>query len=74
MSATALERALAELGLPGNVEVRGSLAILTVRGDISVEDLRLRDAAVAAAAEHGYTHLALELLDDAEDGASLRRD
>ena len=73
MKTESLERALAALGLPGKVEVRGSLAVLTVNGDISLADLRLRDAAVGAAADHGYTHLALELLDDVHDGAALRR-
>ncbi len=74
MSAESLERALAALGLPGKVEARGSLAVLTVQGQISLEELRLRDAAVAVAADHGYTHLALELLDDVDDDAPLHCD
>ncbi len=74
MSAKSLERALAALGIPGKVEVRGSMGVLAVDGDVDLSDPRLRDAAIGAAADHGYTHLALELLDGVHDGASLHRD
>ena len=73
MSAESLERSLAALGLRGRVEVRGSLAVLAGEDPVSLEELRLRDAAVSMAVVHGYTHLALELLDDVDDDASLPR-
>ena len=74
MSAERLERALAALGVPGKVEVRGSLAVLIGEQHVSLQEPRLREAAVSLAAVHGHTHLALELLDDVDDGASLPRD
>ena len=73
MSAESLERSLEALGLRGRVEVRGSLAVLAGEEHVSLEELRLRDAAVSMAVGHGYTHLALELLDDVDDDASLPR-
>ena len=73
MSVEHLERALAAVGLPGTIEVRGSLAVLRVRGDVTLDDASTRDAAVSLATEHGFTHLALELPDD-DDRAPVHRD
>lgn len=72
VNADALERALAAVGLQGTIEIRGSLAVLKVRGDVTLADAQLRDVAVRVAADHGFSHLALELFD--EDRAPLHRD
>lgn len=72
MSVAALEQALAAIGLAGRVEIRGSLAVLTLTKGGALEDAQLRDTAVRLAADHGITHLALELFDD--DRAPVHRD
>ena len=69
-----LERALAEIGLHGIVEVRGSLAVLRMDGDGGLADDELRMRAVDAAARGGFTHLALEVVDDAHRRAAVHRD
>lgn len=75
MSETALEAALREAGVPCSVEARDTLAIVTMDAAASpfAVDETLRRRALALAREHGFTHLALELL-DAEDRAALPRD
>ncbi len=72
-SGDALAARLATLGLAGTIAVRGKLAVLTLRDASPLRDAALRAAAIAAAAEHGFTNLALEL-DDGGDRASLSRD
>lgn len=60
---TALEKALAERGLPFKVETRAGLAVL-IAGEATVArmgDAELRRAALALAREHGFTHVAIEL-------------
>lgn len=83
MSAAALEDALRRLGVEGRVEARESLALLVPRGGAAnLADATLRRRAAALAREHGFTHLALELVDGADadrgeapgDGAALHRD
>lgn len=73
MNAKVLEQQLATLGLAGRVEARGTLAVLTLRDPASLASAERRAAAVALAAEHGFTHLALELEDDRDGRASLPR-
>ena len=73
MNVEKLERALAEIGLHGIVEVRGSLAVLRMDADGGLADDELRFLAVDAAERHGFTHLALEVVDDA-DRAAIHRD
>lgn len=73
MSAEALARDLAALGLPGRVEVRGKMAVLIARDPARAGDPTVRAAAAAAAARHGFTNLALDL-DGADDGAALPGD
>jgi hypothetical protein len=73
MNVENLERALAEIGLHGIVEVRGSLAVLRMDMDAGLADDELRFLAVDAAERAGFTHLALEVVDDA-DRAALHRD
>ena len=73
MNVENLERALAEIGLHGIVEVRGSLAVLRMDADGGLADDELRFRAVDAAERNGFTHLALEVVDDA-DRAALHRD
>ena len=83
MSAAALEASLRRLGVDGRVEAREGLALLVPRdGGEVLADASLRRRAMALAREHGFTHLALELVDgpgdgrdDAPgDGAALHRD
>jgi hypothetical protein len=73
MSVENLERALAEIGLYGIVEVRGSLAVLRMEDFDGLADDELRSRAVGAAERNGFTHLALEVVDDA-DRAAVHRD
>ena len=74
MNDTPLARALAAL-LPGAlVEERGALAIVTLRDAAPLVDAALRARALAFAQEHGVSHLALELGDDAADATHLPRD
>ena len=73
MSVENLERALAEIGLHGIVEVRGSLAVLRMEDDGGLADDDLRSRAVSAAERNGFTHLALEVVDDA-NRAAVHRD
>lgn len=74
MSAAALEAALHAAGMPCGVEARETLAVLTIAAAASrFADDALRRRALALAREHGFTHVALELL-DAEDRAALPRD
>ncbi len=74
MNVENLERALAEIGLHGIVEVRGSLAVLRMEGDAGLADDELRSLAVDAAERSGFTHLALEIVDDADRRAAVHRD
>ena len=74
MNVENLERALAEIGLHGIVEVRGSLAVLRMDGDAGLADDELRSLAVDAAERNGFTHLALEVADDADRRAAVHRD
>jgi hypothetical protein len=83
--APGLEAALASVGLVCAVEGRGRLALLIPRRDAATQarlaDPALRRRALALAAEHGFTHAAVELRDGpadaprpAEGGEALRRD
>ncbi len=60
----ALERALVDAGIAARVEVRERLAILIPRGnDANLKSEAQRRVVLALAAERGFTHVALELLD-----------
>ena len=64
MNEEALERALVEAGIAVRVEVRERLAVLiphAEKPDLTSE--QQRRSVVALAAERGFTHVALELLD-----------
>ena len=74
MSADSLQAQLAALGLAGTLETRGTLAVITVRDVRAAGDDGVRERAVALAARHGFTHLALELDDGDADCASLSGD
>jgi hypothetical protein len=77
VSAELLAQGLAVLGLAGTVETRGKLAVLALRdakGWHAARDPQVRAAAVALAAEHGFTNLALALEDDCDGRAPLSRD
>ena len=57
-----LQRALAELGAAGTVEARGRLAVLTALDVAALAaSPQARARALALAAEHGFTHLAVEI-------------
>lgn len=75
MSADALRAALESIGVHGRVEARDRLAVLTVPGDeVSVLfDEERRRRAIALARDHGFTNLALELV-DSTTRAPLSRD
>jgi len=62
-----LERILAARGVPAKLEARAGLAVLVVdRGTMTaLSDPELRRATLTLAREHGFTHVAVELRDDA---------
>jgi hypothetical protein len=76
VTADALAISLSAIAPVAEVERRGALAVLRVRDARPFADAALRTAALAAAAAHGVTHLALELLttEEATDDPSLPRD
>ncbi len=57
-----LEAALARVGFDVRVEIRDGLALLTPRSDAVITTDAQRRRVVALAAEHGFTHVALELV------------
>lgn len=76
MTADALAISLSAIAPGAEIERHGALAVLRVRDARPFADAALRAAALAAAAAHGVTHLALELLttEEATDDPSLPRD
>ncbi|MGQ0639728.1 MAG: hypothetical protein ACT4P6_03005 [Gemmatimonadaceae bacterium] len=58
-----LEQALAQAGLDVRVEVREGLALLVPCTAAEIATDQQRRAIVALVAEHGFTHVALELVD-----------
>lgn len=63
---SALERMLAERGLPCRVESRAGLAVLITNSAtmVALTDADVRRTTLALAREHGFTHVAVELRDD----------
>lgn len=59
----ALERSLIEAGIPARVEVRERLLLVIPHAEPASLTSEQRRAVVALAAERGFTHVALELLD-----------
>jgi hypothetical protein len=60
----ALEAALVRAGFDIRVEVRDRLALLIPRTNSAVMTEPQRRAVIALAVEHGFTHVALELVDE----------
>jgi hypothetical protein len=59
----ALGHALLARGIRASVEARGSLAVLLPLSDPDAfADAAVRDQVLALAREHGFTHVAVELL------------
>ena len=72
-SREALEQALHAAGVQCRVEAWDALAVaVPAPGDRRLEDPQLRRRAVAIAREHGFSHLALELVEE-ENGDSVDR-
>lgn len=64
MSIETLQSALRTLGVDGTVTAEGAVAVVRVpAGDRALERPETRRAAVAAAMEHGFRSLALEVAD-----------
>ena len=63
MSADALQRALAAIGIDSRVEERGRVAVLT--GELPV-DAAARRRVVALGRDHGFSNVAFELTLDAD--------
>lgn len=75
MSADGLQRALRALGIDCAVEARDKLAIIVPSASArDLGEMSLRGAAIALLAEHGFTHLALEIRDTPGGDAALSRD
>ena len=77
MTVTRLESALRDAGIPCAVEANERLAVLVPDAHAAdapgADWAARRSEIVAIAREHGFTHVALELRDDAP-GAQLHRD
>lgn len=74
MTVHPLTAALASLGIEARVEARDALAVITVPNAGAAARLRdasLRRAVIALAATHGFTTVALELGNAADDRAPL---
>ena len=64
MSATSLSTALATLGHPCEVEAHERMAVLRpAPGAAFLADAALRARVVSLAADHGFTHVAVELME-----------
>ncbi len=80
MSAESLETALRSRGIHCRVGARDRLALLLpdedfAAGDLAgLEDTAFRRETVALAREHGFTHVALELVDEPAGDAAVHRD
>ncbi len=73
MSAEALAEALVAAGLCAQVEARGRLAVVITHDPRPLADEGFRRAALRLADEHGFTHLALELVNAGEHEAAVHR-
>ena len=74
MSAETLEASLRALGIECRVDAIERLAVLIPTGAVTaLEDARIRRAAAGLLRAHGFTHLALEIVDDAPERAALHR-
>jgi hypothetical protein len=65
VTASTLAAALGAAGLPCAVEARAGLAVVTLASSSDAErltDAELRRVVLAAAREHGFSHVALELV------------
>jgi hypothetical protein len=71
----ALEGVLAERGLVCRVETRAGLAVLVADSATVARlgDAETRRVALALAREHGFSHVAIELRDDLDSGATVPR-
>lgn len=75
MSADGLERALRAIGIECSVEARDRLAIIIPKTPArDFTEPALRRAAIALLAEHGFSHLALEIPGTPDADAPLSRD
>lgn len=75
MSADGLQRALRALGIDCTVEARDKLAIIMPsEPGRDLSEISLRRSAIALLAEHGFTHVALEIPDSPAGDAALSRD
>ena len=75
--AAALAAALRALNIPCDVEFREALALLSTRAEHAARLAapQERGAVLALARQHGFTHIAVELITDAATaGATLLRD
>lgn len=81
-NAASLATAIAALGVQCSLEARGGLALLMpVQASVAkLQEPEIRRAVLALAREHGFTHVGIELPNDAkgagagDDDASLLRD
>ena len=75
MSATSLEAALRSHGVPCRVEPLDRLALLIPDGPVAVlEAAARRRETIALVRDHGFTHVAIELVDEPVGDAPLPRD
>ena len=74
MSLEGLDVALRELGVTCTIETRDTLAVLCPVGDVTaVADDAIRRRIVQAATAHGFTHVAIELPEDAAADEAVHR-
>ena len=74
MNALTLEDSLRARGLACRVEARDRLALLVPEGPVAaLVDPTLRREIVGLVRDHGFTHLALELVDEPGGDAPVHR-
>ena len=75
MTQESLEATLRARGIACRVEGHERLALLVPDGSVSaIEDGAVRREVVGLLRDHGFTHLALELVDDPAGDAAVHRD
>ena len=75
MNVVPLEAALLARGIVCRVEQRERLAVIVPQGAVPwLEDPAVRREVLALVREHGFTHLALELVDEPAGNAAVHRD
>jgi len=74
VSAAGLQQALSAMGIACTVEAREKLALIIPASESMLSDVAIRRAVLALLADHGFTHVALEIPDQPDDHAAVSGD